>query len=82
MAQVTVRYWAAARAAAGVAEEALQATTLGDLVDAAAERHGEPLARVLGVASYLVDGVRGRRDTVLDDGVTVEVLPPFAGGSQ
>lgn len=82
MAHGTLRYWAAARAAAGVAEEPFEGDTLGDVVDAAAAVHGPDLARVLGVASFLVDGVRARRDSVLADGVTVEVLPPFAGGSR
>ena len=82
MAAVTVRYWAGARAAAGVAEEAFEADTLAEAVEAAAARHGDALARVLSVASFLVDGVRARPTTVLGDGVTVEVLPPFAGGSR
>jgi molybdopterin converting factor small subunit len=82
VAQVTVRYWAGARAAAGVAEETFEAGTLAELLDLAAATHGEPLSRVLGVASYLVEGVRARPGTMLEDGVTVEVLPPFAGGSR
>ena len=80
MAVGTIRYWAAARAAAGTAEEEYVATTLGEAIDAAAGRHGAELARVLSVASFLVDGVRCDRATVLTDAATVEVLPPFAGG--
>ena len=80
MAVGTIRYWAAAKAAAGTAEEEYVATTLGDALDAAAGRHGSELARVLSVASFLVDGVRCDRTTELRDGATVEVLPPFAGG--
>jgi molybdopterin converting factor small subunit len=80
MAQGTVRYWAAARAAAGVAEEPFDGATLADVLGAAAARHGAELERVLRVASYLVDGVRADRSTTLADGVTIEVLPPFAGG--
>jgi molybdopterin synthase sulfur carrier subunit len=80
MAEVTLRYWAAARAAAGVSEEPFDGATLGEVLDRAATVHGPELARVLGVASFLVDGVRSDRASVLADGVTVEVLPPFAGG--
>lgn len=80
MAQGTIRYWAAARAAAGVSEEPFEAETLADAVTAAEAAHGPSLARVLGVASYLVDGVRTDRSAHLADGVTIEVLPPFAGG--
>ncbi|MDG4763104.1 MoaD/ThiS family protein [Solwaraspora sp. WMMD406] len=79
---ITVRYFAGARAAAGRAEE-----TLGAGLDHAAfvaelaDRHGERLARVLAVAGFLVDGTTWQdRQTPLPPGVTVDVLPPFAGG--
>lgn len=80
MAQVTIRYWAAARAAAGVAEEPVDGATLSDVLAKAEAAHGPALSRVLGVASFLVDGVRTDRSAALADGATVEVLPPFAGG--
>lgn len=77
----TVRYFAAARAAAGVSEEVLPAATLGQLRAAMVAAHGESLAKVLRVASFLVDGVSWRDpDAPLPDGGTVDVLPPFAGG--
>ena len=81
----TVRYWAAAREAAGTAEEPYLAVTLAEALDAAVQRHGEELARVLKRCAFVVDGTpASRRDPVevyLSDGGTVEVLPPFAGGS-
>jgi sulfur-carrier protein len=77
----TIRYWAAARAAAGTAEESWEGSTLGEVLDAAAARHGAALVRVFSAASFLVEGVRAGRDATLADGATVEVLPPFAGGS-
>lgn len=80
VAEVTVRYWAAAKAAAGVAEEQHAAGTLGELVRDLGGARGPALARVLERCSFLVDGVRGHPETPLVAGVTVEVLPPFAGG--
>ena len=78
---VTVRYFAAARAAAGVAEESSSAATLGSLVLELVDSHGSQLEKVLGVASFLVDGVSWRdREATLPAGATVDVLPPFAGG--
>jgi sulfur-carrier protein len=78
--KVTVRYFAGARAAAGVPGETVDAATVGDLITHLATR-GEPLARVLSVCSYLVDGLAARdHATPLYDGATVDVLPPFAGG--
>ncbi|WP_030451626.1 MoaD/ThiS family protein [Herbidospora cretacea] len=82
MATGTVRFWAAAKEAAGVAEETFDAETLGELVTKITRN--DALARVLPRCSFLVDGnPAGTRDpnTVeLPEGATVEVLPPFAGG--
>ncbi|MEU6476332.1 MoaD/ThiS family protein [Streptomyces sp. NPDC047017] len=84
MAKVTVRYWAAAKAAAGVAEEPHEAETLAGALAAARERHPGDLARVLPRCSFLIDGdpvgTRDHETVRLIEGGTVEVLPPFAGG--
>jgi molybdopterin synthase sulfur carrier subunit len=82
MATGTVRYWAAAKEAAGVAEEPFDADTLKDLLTAIG---GKPeLERVLRRSSFLIDGhPAGTRDpsaVLLPEGAVVEVLPPFAGG--
>lgn len=75
-----VRYFAGARAAAGVPEEKIDAATLGELV--AAVTAGRPkLIPVLTACSFLVDGMSWRdRDAALPATATVDVLPPFAGG--
>ncbi|MCH0566100.1 MULTISPECIES: MoaD/ThiS family protein [unclassified Streptomyces] len=84
MAKVTVRYWAAAKAAAGVAEEPHDADTLADALGAVRAQHPGELVRVLQRCSFLVDGdpvgTRGHETVRLTEGGTVEVLPPFAGG--
>jgi molybdopterin converting factor small subunit len=84
MATGTVRYWAAAKAAAGVAEEPYDAATLAQVLEAARERHPGELDRVLLRCSFLVDGnpvgTREHETVRLAEGGTVEVLPPFAGG--
>lgn len=85
MSRVTIRYWAAVRDAAGTAEESHQADDLGELLDRARARHAEArFADVLGCCSFLVDGApvgtRSPASVRLADGVTVEALPPFAGG--
>jgi len=75
-----VRYFAGARAAAGVAEEKVEAATLDELVTTiTAER--PKLAAVLTACSFLVDGTSWRdRTAPLPQTATVDVLPPFAGG--
>ena len=78
---VTVRYFAGARAAAGVDTETRTAATLDELVAQLVDAHGERLERVLPACSFLVDGTSTRdRASTLGPGAVVDVLPPFAGG--
>ena len=81
--RITVRYFAAARAAAGSDSEQLTArpgATVGELVDSLGGRSPE-LARVLLRCSFLCDGIAVRdRAKPLQGGNTIDVLPPFAGG--
>ncbi|HEX8081101.1 MAG TPA: MoaD/ThiS family protein [Jatrophihabitans sp.] len=77
--QVTVRYWAGARRAAGLASEVLSAGTLAELLSQLQARPG--LAEVVAASSVLVDEVRpSRDDQPLAAGTVVDILPPFAGG--
>ena len=86
MAKGTLRYWAAAKAAAGTHEEPYDAGTLAEAIEAALARGGRggEFARVVGRSSFLIDGdpVGGRPhgSVELPEGGVVEVLPPFAGG--
>lgn len=86
MTVTTVRFFAAARAAVGVDEvavdpAALDAAVLGDVlrrVDAVDPARWQALQER---CSYLVDGVTTRdRSTSLDGVAVVDVMPPFAGG--
>jgi sulfur-carrier protein len=81
--QVTVRYFAAARAAAGAESESVvlrPGTTVAELVERLAVP-GSRLATVLTRCSYLCDGIAVRDETkALRSGNTIDVLPPFAGG--
>ncbi len=91
MATVTMRYWAAAKAAAGVAEQRLTADTLAAALAQAAEtaqaakaEGADRLRAVLARSSFLIDGdpvgLRAADSIVLREGDVIEVLPPFAGG--
>ena len=83
-----VRYFAGARAAAGVAEETLRlavpaggAVTVGEALTAAVAAHGAQLEQVVAASSILLDGTAVRdRGAVVADGQELDVLPPFAGG--
>ena len=81
---VTVRYYAAARAAAGVETEAVEVppgATVDILLKTLRATHGDDLGRVLDRCSFLLDEVAVRdRELSLHDGALLDVLPPFAGG--
>ncbi|MBO2454288.1 MoaD/ThiS family protein [Actinomadura barringtoniae] len=86
MAKGIIRYWAAAKAAAGVAEEPYDAATLADAIAVAALKEGRngDFERVIARSSFLVNGdpvgTRDHDGVALPEGGVVEVLPPFAGG--
>ena len=86
MATVTIQYWAAAREAAGVELESVDAGTLAEALDVVLARRGDDgrLRRVLAASSFLVDGAAASRaaasGVILPDAAVIEVLPQFAGG--
>ncbi|HEY2288975.1 MAG TPA: MoaD/ThiS family protein [Streptosporangiaceae bacterium] len=89
MAIVTMRYWAAAKEAAGVAEEIVAADTLAAALSVIGgqpreNRGAAALSAVLARSSFLIDGHpvgrRAAESVALADGAVIEVLPPFAGG--
>ena len=89
MAIVTMRYWAAAKEAAGVAEETVTADTLAGALTVIGGQRRESagattLSTVLARSSFLIDGhpvgLRAADSVVLAEGAVIEVLPPFAGG--
>ena len=85
---VTVRYWAGARAAAGVAEDTFEVPgelPLSEVVGLVLERHPDDrMARTVAVCSVLLGDqpVRSQdpASVVVAPGTVVELLPPFAGG--
>ncbi|MCD4526920.1 MoaD/ThiS family protein [Nocardioides sp. cx-173] len=85
---IEVRYWAAARSAAGVDGDELSVTgpiSLAEVVERVARLHPDTrLLDVIGVCSVLL----GDRPVATEDpaalqippGSTLQFLPPFAGG--
>ncbi|MCW4466909.1 MoaD/ThiS family protein [Glutamicibacter sp. MNS18] len=83
MSQITIRYFAAAAAAAGTEQESWpRAESLAQLRTELADAHGPAMAQVLRSGSFLINGVVRRDDGELgpEGELTVDVLPPFAGG--
>jgi sulfur-carrier protein len=85
-ASVVVRYWAAARSAAGRTSDEVRADTLAEALDAVRALHADAprFADVVRVCSVLVGsdpvGTRAPEEVRLRPGDVVELLPPFAGG--
>jgi molybdopterin synthase sulfur carrier subunit len=77
---VTVRYFAAAREAAGTGRETLAGDTVGAVLDAAVARHGTALASVIGTSRVWVDGEPVPPESRLGGGEEVAILPPVSGG--
>ena len=90
---VTVEYTAQLKRASGKAREEIElddSSTLTDLVNTIADRHGEELSRMLksadGTPQATVipfigdDQVRWDASAALADGVTVTLLSPISGG--
>ncbi len=80
VAMVTVRFYAAARAAAGTSELAMEISTVQELLEQCSGMN-ERLAEVISTCTFLVDGIAdsnlGRN---LNGAQQVDVLPKFAGG--
>ena len=83
---VSLHYWAGAKAAAGIAAEEIQARTVAEAVRFACHRRSDPhFDRVIKASSMLIDGLTAHPadlEQPLTAPVRVEILPPFAGGSQ
>lgn len=79
---VTVRFFAAARAAAGTDSAHTNPGSLAEVTTALTGTYPD-LVTVLPRCSYLLDGVAVHgdpADVVVTDGSELDVLPPFAGG--
>jgi sulfur-carrier protein len=85
---IRVRYWAAAKTAAGVADDDLPVTgplPVAEVVRRAVALHPDTrLAEVVAACSVLIDdrplGGADAEEVLVEPGSSVELLPPFAGG--
>jgi len=78
-----VRFFAAARDAAGTRELTIDARSLGDLLDDLRSRRGSALAAVLATSRVWVNGEdpNDGDNTILVPGDEVAILPPVSGGA-
>jgi len=81
-ARVTVLFFAAARQAAGVAKETVEAATLAEALEIVRGVHGDAFAAVLDGCRVWVNGEPAQDLAPLSDGDEIAVLPPVSGGSR
>jgi len=77
---VTLRYFAAARDAAGTAREQAEGATVGAVLDYALARHDGRLSEVVRISRVWVNGEPAERSDPVAAGDEVAVLPPVSGG--
>ena len=76
----TVRLFAAAREAAGVARDVIDASTVAGLLAAARDRYGPAFAAVLETSKVWVNGEPASAGTSIGPRDEVAILPPVSGG--
>jgi MoaE-MoaD fusion protein len=77
---VIVRLFAALREIAGDAHVEATGKTVGDVVEDLSVRYGDRFAKIAAVGSFVVNGERATRETLIAEGDEVALLPPVSGG--
>ena len=77
---IDVRLFAVLRELAGSSSLAADGRTVGDLAEAVSRGRGERFAAIVAVSTFVVNGERADRATVVADGDEVAILPPVSGG--
>src|SRR4051794_41848937 len=77
---IHVRVFAALRELAGTSQLEASGRTVGEVSDALSAVQGERFAQIAAVSTFVVNGDRATRDTVIADGDEVAILPPVSGG--
>jgi len=81
--RVTLLLFASAREAAGTNRDTVDGATVGEVLDVARGRYGDPFASVLAGSRVWLDGEEPAAGdaTPVSDGSEVAVLPPVSGGA-
>lgn len=78
---IRVRLFAALREAAGASEVEVEGRDVAQLVEDLSSRYGPRFGKIAQVSSFVVNGERASRSTILADGDEVAFLPPVSGGA-
>lgn len=77
---ITLRLFAQARESAGTKSVGVEGNTVGDILDEAVHRYGDPFAAVLAGSKVWLNGAPAQRADSVSTGDEVAVLPPVSGG--
>lgn len=77
----TLRLFASAREAAGTGRDVVPGHTVGEVLETAVARFGEPFGEVLGACRVWLNGEVTSLDAAVGDNDEVAVLPPVSGGA-
>ena len=75
-----LRLFAAARQAAGTAQTAVPGSTVTEVLEAAVDRFGPELGRVIERSRIWINGEPAGAEDRVDEADEVAVLPPVSGG--
>jgi MoaD family protein len=77
---IHVRLFAALRELAGAGSLEASGRTAGEIADTLGDTYGERFMKIAEVSTFVVNGERADRATVVADGDEVAILPPVSGG--
>ncbi len=77
---ITLRLFAQARESAGTKSADVDGATVGEVLDEAVHRFGDPFAAVLAGSKVWLNGSPAERADAVSSGDEVAVLPPVSGG--
>ena len=76
-----LRLFAGAREAAGVSQDTVPGATVGEVIDAARARYGDPFTQVVEHCQIWRNGEPCEPTDAVTDTDEVAVLPPVSGGA-
>nr|MDQ3641830.1 MoaD/ThiS family protein [Actinomycetota bacterium] len=76
-----LRLFAAAREAAGITSDEIEAGTVAEVLDEACDRYGDRFSAVLARSKVWVNGEPAAAGTRVSASDVVAVLPPVSGGA-
>jgi len=77
----TLRLFAGLRETAGTSEVAIDAATVGDVIDQAVADYGDRFAEQLATSRVWVNGEPAENGTAVSPGDEVAIIPPVSGGT-